>query len=87
MNYKEEVSEIFYQFLDSKDTMLVDEFVKDAVVRYELEDMSEEEIGELFNVLADLTSYSSRMRIKVGDMLAEKVMIRMLDEADEQSGE
>jgi len=48
--------------------------------------MSEEEIGELFNVLADLTSYASRMRIKVGDILAEKVMIRMLDEADEQSG-
>jgi len=87
MNYKEEVSEIFYQWLDSKDTMLIDEFVKDAVERYELEDMSEDEIGELFNVLADLTSYSSRMRIKVGDMLAEKVMIRMLDEADEQSGE
>lgn len=86
MNYKLEVSEIFYQWLDSKDTMLIDEFVKDAIERYELEDMSEDEIGELFNVLADLTSYASRMRIKVGDILAEKLMIRMLDEADEQSG-
>lgn len=87
MNYKLEVSEIFYQWLDNKDTMLIDEFVKITVEEHGLEDMSEDEIGELFNVLADLTSYASRMRIKVGDILAEKVMIRMLDEADEQSGE
>jgi len=60
--------------------MFIDTFIDDIISTEELEDVELEELKNMFNELVKLSSFTSRMRIKIGDIIALKVFEEMEEE-------
>lgn len=60
--------------------MFIDTFIDDIISTEELEDVELEELNNMFNELVKLSSFASRMRIKIGDIIALKVFEEMEEE-------
>jgi len=60
--------------------MFIDTFIDDIISTEELEDVELEELNNIFNELAKLSSFTSRMRIKIGDIIALKIFEEMEEE-------
>jgi len=60
--------------------MFIDTFIDDIISTEELEDVELEELNNIFNELVRLSSFTSRMRIKIGDIIALKVFEEMEEE-------
>lgn len=60
--------------------MFIDTFIDDIMSTEELEDVELEELKNMFNELVKLSSFTSRMRIKIGDIIALKIFEEMEEE-------
>jgi len=60
--------------------MFIDTFIDDIISTEELEDVELEELNNIFNELVKLSSFTSRMRIKIGDIIALKIFEEMEEE-------
>jgi len=60
--------------------MFIDTFIDDIISTEELEDVELEELKNMFNELVKLSSFTSRMRIKIGDIIALKIFEEMEEE-------
>lgn len=90
--YANNIEVWFRDYLDEKydegqQIPLIDTYLDEIIEEHNINGRDKEEVGEIFNILSDMASFSSRLRIKVGDIYAEKVVTEMLDEADRESGE
>jgi hypothetical protein len=83
--YANNIEEWFRDYLFWKNNQdnefpLIDDYIKDIIDDNNFEERDSEEISEFYNIFCDMASFSSRMRIKVGDILAKKVIDDMLEE-------
>lgn len=60
--------------------LFIDTFIDDIIEEEELKDVELEELKNMFNELVKLSSFTSRMRIKIGDIIALKVFEEMEEE-------
>jgi len=60
--------------------MFIDTFIDDIMSTEELEDVELDELNNIFNELVKLSSFTSRMRIKIGDIIALKIFEEMEEE-------
>ena len=74
------------QLMDESEVVYVDEYVKRFLEKY-LENKNEEELQEFVKVIEKLSSFYARLRVETNNLLGEKILERMMDEADKEAEE
>jgi hypothetical protein len=74
------------QLMDESEVVYVDDYVKRFLEKY-LENKNEEELQEFIKVIEKLASFYARLRVESNNLLGEKILERMMDEADKEAEE
>lgn len=74
------------QLMDESEVVYVDDYVQRFLEKY-LENKNEEELQEFIKVIEKLASFYARLRVESNNLLGEKILERMMDEADKEAEE
>jgi hypothetical protein len=67
---------------ESDESLFIDTFIENKTE--EIEDWDVEKVEELFSALHIMSSFSSRMRVSVDELLGKYYLATMLDELEEE---
>ena len=74
------------QLMNESEVVYVDDYVQRFLEKY-LENKNEEELQEFIKVIEKLASFYARLRVESNNLLGEKILERMMDEADKEAEE
>ena len=74
------------QLMDESEVVYVDDYVQRFLEKH-LENKNEEELQEFVKVIEKLSSFYARLRVESNNLLGEKILERMMDEADKEAEE
>ena len=74
------------QLVDETEVVYVDDYVQRFIDK-NLENKNEGELQEFIKVIEKLASFYARLRVESNNLLGEKILERMMDEADQEAEE
>ena len=74
------------QLMDESEVVYVDDYVQRFLEKH-IENKNEEELQEFIKVIEKLASFYARLRVESNNLLGEKILERMMDEADKEAEE
>ena len=64
--------------------IFVDDYIE-SIINTKIDDFDENKLKELLTLISKLASFFSRLRVSLDEVLGEKILSRLLDEADKEA--
>lgn len=64
--------------------IFVDDYIE-SIINTKIDDFDENKLEELLTLISKLASFFSRLRVSLDGVLGEKILSRLLDEADKEA--
>lgn len=66
------------------ENIFVDDYIE-SIINAKIDNIEENKLEELLTLISNLSSFYSRLRVSLDEVLGEKILSRLLEEADKEA--